>query len=151
MKKNILLVLIATVFIICSSFYAGVRYEKNVKIPFESRLTAGLSNIRNQSVSAPRALGNRFQRDAEGGNISGKVVSNENNTVTVQLQNGGTKLVIVPLSAVVTKSNVVKISDITNDQYVMVSGKINTDGSITAQSIQIRAENTLIKNNKTGN
>lgn len=85
-------------------------------------------------------------RTTQGGNfVTGTIVSNSNNEITIQLPEAtttdtttGSKIVILEDSTQITKTVSGSSTDLTTGSNVVVSGTSNSDGSITASSIQIR-------------
>ncbi len=107
-------------------FYAGMSYEK-------SRVT-----------SAPNQPGSGRQMRAGGGRggfgrlVTGDVIAQDANSITVKLTDGGSKIVFFSASTTVAKSTLGSMSDVAIGTLVMVNGQTNPDGSVTAQNIQIR-------------
>jgi len=114
---------IAVVIIVALSFYLGMNYGKG------------------QNTKPSFANGN-FQgaRNARGGNfISGDIISKDNNSITVQLPTGsGSKIIFYSGTTQINKSASGTADDLSKGTSVSVTGTTNSDGSITAQSIQIR-------------
>ncbi|HVY72876.1 MAG TPA: hypothetical protein VG984_02415 [Candidatus Paceibacterota bacterium] len=73
-----------------------------------------------------------------GGIAQGEIVNATGPNLTIKLQNGSTQLVVLGSSTSVQKSVLGTTSDLTSGQNVIVTGTTNSDGSITAQSVQIR-------------
>ena len=77
-------------------------------------------------------------RGGMGGFVSGSIVSIDQNSMTLNTQNGSSKIVFFATSTEVMKSAVGSISDLSANTNVVVTGSTNADGSVTASSIQIR-------------
>ncbi len=77
-------------------------------------------------------------RGGMGGFVSGSIVSIDQNSMTLNTQNGSSKVVFFATSTEVMKSATGSISDLSANTNVVVTGSANADGSVTAQSIQIR-------------
>ena len=80
----------------------------------------------------------RFGQGANGTNVvRGQVVSTDANSITVKLPDGSTKILIVGSSTAFSKSASGSLSDLKTGDSVMAFGTSNSDGSITAQNVQI--------------
>src|ERR1035437_489576 len=78
---------------------------------------------------------------ARGGSFTGgKVIAKDDKRVTVQLQDGGSAIVFYSPTTPVMKSASGSVSDIAVGTQIIVTGAKNSDGSVTAQSIQIRPD-----------
>ena len=75
---------------------------------------------------------------AGGGFVSGQIVSNDGTSLVVQLANGNSENVFYSSSTQVIKPSPASANDLTSGTMVMIGGTTNSDGSVTAQSIQIR-------------
>lgn len=79
---------------------------------------------------------------ANGGNrggASGDVISKDDKSFTVQMRDGsGSKIVFYSTSTRAVKAADIPIDSITVGQAITVNGQANSDGSITAQVIQVR-------------
>jgi hypothetical protein len=123
-KKYIAGAVVGAVIIAGAGFYAGQSYAKS-SIP--ARGVAG--------QFAGRAGGTGAAR---GGFTVGNIVSKDANSITIQMQDGSTKIILMSTSTAISKNSAGTAADLLNGTGVMVSGSTNSDGSITAQSIQIR-------------
>ena len=95
----------------------------------------GGSSSRTTSGAATRS---GVARASGGGFISGQIISVAGNNMTVGLTNGNSEVVFYSSSTQVMKPTIVPVSDLTAGTRVMIGGTSNTDGSLTAQSIQIQ-------------
>lgn len=85
-----------------------------------------------------RTGGNVAFRGAGGGFVTGEILDNDGKTMTIKLRDGGSKIVFLADSTEISKSASGDASDLTVGANVMVAGKANDDGSVTAQSVQLR-------------
>lgn len=75
-----------------------------------------------------------------GGNgTSGEIISKDAQSITVSLpNNGGSKIILISNNTPVTKQASGSIADLAVGTTITATGTTNQDGSISAQSIQIR-------------
>jgi hypothetical protein len=127
MKKSALIsiVVVAVIIIIGGAFYGGMIYGKsqNPKPAF----TAG--NF--QGARGARAGGANF--------ISGDIISKDSASITLQLpNNGGSKIIFYSDTTQISKTALGTVNDLSAGTAISITGTTNSDGSITANSIQIR-------------
>jgi pectate lyase len=111
-------------------FFVGMFYGKGT--------APAAPSGRGFSSSSARAFGGT--RGGFGGG-SGQVTAKDSQTITLQLQNGNSEVVFYSSSTQVIKPTAATISDVTDGTQVVIVGTQNSDGSLTAQSIQIRTNN----------
>ena len=126
-KQIISLIVVAIVFA-GGGFFGGIKYQQNKLPPMAARAGqfAGAAG-----GAARRAGGNASF-------ISGTVLSVDSNTITVKLQNGGSQNVILAPSTQYRKAVDGTAADVTVGTNVIATGSTNSDGSVTAQNVQIR-------------
>lgn len=123
-------VLIAIVF-----FGVGMAYGKHTSIKAR---TAQMGDM-----SQRGSFGGMMRTSANaGGFVGGTVLSKTDATITVQNQNGGSKIILVSPATVVSKSAQGSIDDVTVGSSIIATGTTNSDGSITAQTLQLRPAGT---------
>jgi hypothetical protein len=82
---------------------------------------------------------NQGQRQRAGQNfVSGQVISKDEKSLTVKLPDGSTKIVFLSQSTQILKSTEGSIDDVQVGKEILVAGNQNTDGSLTARTIQVR-------------
>jgi hypothetical protein len=130
--KNIVIAVVVTAIVAGG---AGYWYGGNRAQASASALRAGRFLQSGQGTD-----GGNPARAGFGGAVNGDVLSVDAQGFTVSIQGGGSKVVIVPASATVMKSATGSLSDVSVGTHVTVIGSTNSDGSVTAQTIQIRAD-----------
>ncbi len=75
---------------------------------------------------------------AGGGFAGGTILSKDATGITIKLQNGSTEIVLIGNSTPILKSAAGTTADLTVGTTVSINGTANSDGSVTAQSVQIR-------------
>lgn len=139
MKKLLPVLIGAAILVSAGSFYGGIAYA-NAKSPTRSNFqrtsaSGGQANMMNGGASGQ---GNRRGGMMTGGFIAGEVLSNDGKTLTIKGNDGSSKIVLLSEATEVSLFTAGKIDNLEVGKNVMVQGKANTDGSITAQSIQLR-------------
>lgn len=133
MKTNQIIILIVAVIIVgVGGFFGGMKYQQSQRASFTQGFGGGGGYFRG---GFPRGSGQG--RGANGMAVVGKVISSDNGSITVQLQDGSSKIVVLPSSATISKSTSGSISDLQTGTNVAVFGTTNSDGSVTAQNVQI--------------
>ena len=141
MSKNKKIVsTIIGIIVLVGVFYGGMAYGKS-QTTIAS--VAGAGARTGQFGGAGRS-GNRI---AGGGFVTGQIISKDATSVTVQLTNpdptdttsgSGSKIVFFDPSTAISKTATGSTNDLTTGTQVVITGTTNTDGSVTAKSIQIR-------------
>ncbi len=128
MNKNttIILGIVLIILALGGGFYAGMKYQSQ-KISSNFAGVAGNGTIRQRFGG----LGQNFRP------IRGEVLGMDKNTLTVKLSDGSTKVVVLSSATVFFKSSTASSSDVKTGDTVNVVGSQNSDGSVTAQDIQI--------------
>lgn len=137
MNKIIMAVVITALVAGAGSFYGGMVYGT---IQAKGKGPVGLANLsadERQQRFAQVGTGARGQNSG-GGMISGDILSLDQQSITVKQRDGSTKIVFFSTSTEVSRFTAGTVSDLVVGNSVTVSGKTNQDGSVTAQSIQLR-------------
>ena len=77
----------------------------------------------------------------------GTILSTDSKTVTVKLTDGSSKIVILNDKTAIGKNSTASASDLVSGQTVQVFGTANTDGSITATTVQLNPEQRMMRPN----
>ncbi len=144
-NKKILITAITVAIIVgAGSFYGGTVYEKSSLA--KQNLLRNSSRSANGANQPGRSEGRAFgggqngPNGISGGFANGQVISKDDNSITVKTRDGGSKIIFFSDTTSIGKSVEGVVSDLNTGQQVMVSGKANSDGTITAENIQIRLE-----------
>jgi hypothetical protein len=125
-KKAGIMFLIGVV-LVGGAFYGGTKYASGTNA----------RTIGNRQTGMAGGQFNRMGARA-GGFTSGEIISKDPTSITIKMTDGSTKIVLVATSTQVMKSTSGAVSDLQKGTSVVVTGTTNTDGSLTAQSVQIR-------------
>jgi len=131
MANKIIVVFIAALVLVgAGAFYGGMVYGKNQ--PKQS--------MRNGTQIQAGQLGGQFNRAGRAGAnfISGEIIAKDDKSITVKLPDGGSKIVFLSGTTQIMKSVDGSMTDLATGKNAMITGSANSDGSLTAQSIQLR-------------
>jgi hypothetical protein len=146
--KKILPIIIAIVIIGGGAFYGGMKYgQSNPSTGSGQSAAAGLANLtpeqrqaRIQQMEGTAASGGQRRIQTGGGFVSGEIISKDEKSITVKLTDGSSKIIFYSGTTQIGKMTNGTSNDIEIGKTVSVNGTANSDGSITAQSIQIRPQ-----------
>jgi len=136
MKKMLPVILVTALVAGGIMFYIGFKYGQNQKT------TSGLSaQDRQQRFGQGSAgRGNRFGGATGGGFVSGEIISKDDKSITVKLRDGGSKIIFFSDSTKIMKEVDAKNEDLKVGDNVTGNGTGNQDGSINAQTLQLRTD-----------
>ncbi len=138
-NKSIIITVAVALIVGGAGFYGGTVYEKNsLAAQNQGGMMTPGGNFAGRNGGAQGQGQNRGGMRNGGGFLTGKITAKDDKSITVQDRNGSSKIVLYSASATVGKSVDGALSDLATGQNVMVNGTANSDGSVTAQNIQIR-------------
>ncbi len=137
MKKQIPSFLLIAIVFAGAGFFGGMKYQQkkglqNIRQQFgggQFQRGNGSANISGQ----PRQAGNRIVGRA----VTGEILSQDEKSFTVKLPDGSSKIVLLSESTTVNKATAGTKEDLKTGEQVVVFGTENSDGSVTAQNIQL--------------
>lgn len=134
--KNYVIIGVIVVVVAAGAFFGGYKFgqgQSSSKTNLPGQGQFGQAGQRNRVNGAAGArLGNG------GGFVNGIVIAKDDKSITVKSSDGGSKLIFISNTTSVGKFVAGAQTDLEVGKNVMINGSANTDGSITAQSIQIR-------------
>lgn len=122
MRKHIMLTVVVAVLVGGAAFYGGMRYQSSLRGSGTGRFGAG-------GVAGGRAGQNRP--------VLGEVLTVDADSLTVKMADGSTKIVNIAPSTTYSKTETGKKEEVVIGTKVNVFGQTNSDGSVTAQNVQI--------------
>ncbi|MBI4097253.1 MAG: hypothetical protein HY428_02445 [Candidatus Levybacteria bacterium] len=127
MKKNSILITVVMALIVAvAAFYGGMQYQQRQRPNF-----AGFRGGQNGQQFQGRG---NFQGARP---VNGEIISQDDKSITVKMQNGSSKIVILSDQTIINKASEGSKSDLKTGEKVAAFGTENSDGSITAQNISI--------------
>ncbi|MBI4600266.1 hypothetical protein HY732_05105 [Candidatus Uhrbacteria bacterium] len=147
MKKIVLSVLAAAVIAGGGSFWGGMQYAESKSI--RARTGSSMQDFRALSSEERAQRGSQFagqngpagrggRQGGGGGPITGDILSRDEASITVKLPDGGSKIVFFSDTTEIGEFVAGTKDDLETGRTIGITGKANTDGSVTAQSIQVR-------------
>ena len=133
MNSKIIMGVIAVVFA-AAGFFGGMKYQQGKTPAFGGQFRAGQGVPNGRGGTGGQAGGNRPNGFRP---VSGEVVNIDDKSMTVKMMDGSTKIVILSDNATYNKSADGSKSDIKAGTQIAVFGTENSDGSVTAQNVQI--------------
>lgn len=127
--------IIIVVVLVAVSFFGGMKYGSSKTVAPTFGMDARTGNFTGgQGGTRGARMGN--------GATFGEILSQDANGITVKSQDGSSKIILISNSTVISKQASGSLSDLVIGKSVSVMGTPNTDGSITAESVQLRPAST---------
>ncbi len=110
------------------AFYFGMNYGKSQAATTATAARAGFAGRTGRTGAAGAGF------------TTGTILSNDGSTITLQLpaSTGGSKIILYSTATQISKTTAGTSADLAVGTSVSVTGTTNSDGSVTANSIQIR-------------
>jgi len=139
MNKKILPIIVLVVVAI-GAFYGGMRYggKDNLSARFPGGDFGDYSQGGGQAMYQEGGMEGEMHRGD--GFVSGKILSVDEVSVTVELRDGGSKIVFVSDEIRVTTLAEGVLGDLKEGDSVIINGQSNSDGSVTAETLQVVPE-----------
>lgn len=146
--KKLLPIIITIIIVGGGSFYGGMKYQES-KTP----TAADFQNLRNLSPQQRQQMFGQSGANTSGAlaggrgganGAAGEIIAKDNKSITIKLRDArlpdgqaGSKIIFFSNSTKITESTEGSLNDLEIGKTIMVSGKQNSDGSITAETIQL--------------
>jgi hypothetical protein len=128
-SKSILITLAVALVVGAGSFFGGMKYQQFRRpSQFGQFRQLGQSGRGNANLPAGRQ---GFRP------VAGEIISADDKSITVKMTDGSNKIVIFSDSTEINKAGTADKSELKVGETVSVFGTSNSDGSITAQNIQL--------------
>lgn len=132
-NKNIALVGLGFVAIAGLSFFGGLKYQQNKQYVSISPSSGTNGQFAGRGQTNSRQTGNRMGFRPN----SGEIISADANSITIKLQDGSSKIILLTSKTIINKATTATISELVAGERVTIIGQDNSDGSINAQNIQV--------------
>lgn len=127
MKKHMTTIVLITVLTAAAAFFAGMKYQQS----------KGQSLNRGQFM---QRNGNGNGARAGGRSVTGEILSKDETSITVKMVDGSSKIILISQTTGINKASEGTVDDLKAGEKVAVFGKENSDGSITAENIQLNPQ-----------
>jgi hypothetical protein len=138
MKKMLPMAIVAVVALVVG-YFAGAHFGSGTQQPSSTR---NFGNYQQTGGAAARRSGGT----AGAGFVRGNIISKTDTSITIQSPDGSSRIVLFSSSTPIMKSVAGSSTDILTGQEVTAIGTTNSDGSVTAQSIQLGQSRPQIQN-----
>jgi len=133
-KKEYIIFSVILVVAIIGSFFGGMKYQ-------ESKTNSRFGQMQFQGMQQQgQKQGISSNANKRGGLMGGEVLSIDEKNMVLKDRSGGSRIVFFSGSTQYLKSVSGSASDVTVGSYITVTGDQNSDGSVTAKSIQISSQ-----------
>jgi len=128
--KNIYIVAAIIVVIVgAGAFFAGMKYQ-------QSKQPAFLREFAGRQGQGTGTGGNRVGFRP----VNGEIISSDDKSITVKLQDDSSKIVLLSDNTEINKAAEATKEDLKVGEKVAVFGQENSDGTVTAQNIQLNPQ-----------
>jgi hypothetical protein len=131
MKNNsTLMIVMALIIGLGGGFFGGMQYQGGKQSSLSQQTGSSQYGGRTGSSSG-------FRGRAGMGQTIGTILSQDDKSITVKLQDGSSKIVLLSSKTTYGQMTQASASDLKVGERVGVFGTSNSDGSVTAQSVQL--------------
>ncbi len=137
MKMNpMIMTAVVAVVVAGVSFFGGMKYQQSKAPAFGGGRSGANGQFAGGQGRAVGATGSRSGFRP----VSGQIVNVDAKSMTVKLQDGSSKIILLSDTTTFSKSDSGSKTDLTTGATVAVFGTDNSDGSLTAQNIQLNPQ-----------
>jgi hypothetical protein len=126
MKNSVIITVIIAIVVGGLAFFGGMKYAQSQ---------------RRSSFAGQFGGGAGGRTGGAGGNgvrgVTGDIIASDANSITVKMTDGSSRIVLLSSTTSINKAAQATVDDLKTGEKVAVFGQTNTDGSVTAQSVQI--------------
>jgi len=126
MRKNLAITIIVAFLVGGVCFFAGIKYQqgkqRNVARQFSTQMGGRQGALANRLGFRP---------------VNGEIINADEKSITVKMQDGSSKIVIVTQTTQINKAEQATKNDLKIGGKVAAFGNENSDGTITASNIQL--------------
>ena len=139
MKNNTVIVIITVLVIGAGTFFAGMKYQESRRSAIRGQFGG---NFAGRFGGQNQGAGNRSGFRP----VAGEIINADDKSITVKLQDGSSKIILLSDKTEINKSEKASNTDLKAGVQVAVFGNENSDGSLTAQNIQLNPQFGRMRN-----
>ena len=125
MKNNLVITIILVLVVGGGAFYGGMRYQESRRPAFNRQFNGtGMRNGGQAGLQNNRP-------------VNGEIIAADDKSITVKMQDGSSKIVLITTATTINKAAEGTKDDLKTGERVAVFGSTNSDGSVTAQNVQL--------------
>lgn len=132
MKNNMVTTIITVVIVGALAFFGGMKYQQSKSSGSQFAGTGIENGGRGGGQFGQRGVG-----QGRGGVTTGEIINSDDKSITVKMPDGSSKIVLLSDKIQINKAAEGIKSDLKIGTRVAVFGTANSDGSITAQNVQL--------------
>lgn len=127
MRNGVILAVVLLILGLAAGFFAGMKYQQG-----KASRAAGQNRLGvNRETRGRSGNGNGIRP------VAGEIISADSKSITVKLTDGGSKIVFISDQTEINKTSTAAKDELKGGVTVSVFGQENSDGTVTAQNIQI--------------
>jgi len=124
-NKNLIITVVLILVFTGAGFFGGMKYQQGKRSNLQRQFQGGQNGARVQGAR------NGFRP------VNGEIIGSDDKSITVKLADGSTKIVLFSDKTEINKAAIATKDDLKTGEKVAVFGTDNTDGTVTAQTIQL--------------
>jgi len=119
-------IIVTVLFIIigAAGFFGGMKYQQSKQPLFRQRISQGQFQGSQDNRQGFRP-------------VQGEIISSDEKSITVKMPNGSSKIVLMSDKTTINKAGEAAKEDLKTGEQVAVFGTENSNGTVTAQNIQL--------------
>ncbi len=141
MKNNIIITIVIAIIFGIFGFFIGTKYQSKKTSSFASSPFGNFSygrfgNRQNSNSQITNQLQNGNRRNGPQ-MVTGEILTQDDKSITVKMEDGSSKIIFITNSTILNKSSAATKTDLKVGEKVAIFGLENSDGSVTANNIQL--------------
>jgi hypothetical protein len=151
-QKHIITMVLIIIVITGGAFYGGMQYgARNIqtKISSQQEQGRGFGNQRGPGQGGGQRGAMMGPNGGAGDFSGGEITAKDDTSITIKSRNGSSQIIFFSTSTTIGKAVEGTNADLNVGQQITANGKANPDGSLVAQNIQIKPEQSKDKTEST--